>query len=99
MTDNIEHRWAVDGIEEGVARIEEDGARMISVPVHLLPPGTKEGQLLRVTRAAGPGANAMGLTITLDEAGAEAARKQSKAVMDAAMAESRKADRGGDVAL
>ena len=31
------HRWTVDGIEEDSARVEEDGARMITVPLYLLP--------------------------------------------------------------
>ena len=99
MAKRTEHRWAVEGIEEGIARIEEDGERMISVPVHLLPPGTKAGQLLRMTGDAGDLAGAAGCTIVLDEAGTLAAQRQSKAFVDATLAESKKRDPGGDVSL
>src|SRR6476646_6593389 len=43
------HRWAVDGISDGMARVEEDGERMITVPAYLLPAGVREGQVLQVT--------------------------------------------------
>ncbi|MEP6617742.1 MAG: hypothetical protein ABJE47_00445 [bacterium] len=101
MTGRTEHRWAVDSIQEGVARIEEDGERFISVPVDVLPPGTKAGHLLRVSKPAGLASDSRGsgLTIVADERGTNAARQQSKAVVDATLAESRKRDPGGDVAL
>ena len=99
MTDNTEHRWTVDSIDEGVARIEENGERMISIPVHLLPAGTKEGQVLRVSRAVTGLAGTVGLTIGLDAAGTAAALAQSLATTAAAMAESKKRDTGGNVTL
>ena len=99
MNEPTEHRWAVDGIEEGVARIEEDGDRMINIPAHLLPPGVKEGQLLRVTRAPGSDRASLVLTIALDRAGTAEVRSTSKATMDDAMAASKKKDRPGDVTL
>lgn len=99
MADRTEHRWAVDAIEEGIARIEEDGERMITVPVTLLPPGTREGQVLRATRSSGGAKGEPELTVVLDGAGTQTARRASKTVMDAAMAESKKRDPGGDVAL
>ena len=46
------HVWRIDGIEEGVARVEEDGERMITLPRHLLPAGAREGQIVRVVRTA-----------------------------------------------
>ena len=48
--DTLEHRWAVDSIEDGVARVEQDGASMLAVPAWLLPTGATEGQLLAVSR-------------------------------------------------
>jgi hypothetical protein len=99
MENRTEHRWAVDGIEEGVARIEEDGIRMISLPASLLPAGVKEGQLLRATRGPDRGDGMLGLTIVPDPAGTADALARSKSVTDAAMSESRKKDPGGDVSL
>ena len=91
------HLWRIDGIEEGVARVEEDGDRMITVPRHLLPPGAKEGQRLQVTRSAGQGS--VTLTISIDDAGTAAELAASRAQTAAISAQSRKRDPGGDVAL
>jgi hypothetical protein len=97
MTEPTTHRWAVDSIQEGVARIEEDGEKMISVPSQLLPVGVTEGQLLEVTRA--PDGERAVLTIVLDKAGTATAHRKSSGTTAAAMAESKKQDPGGDVAL
>jgi hypothetical protein len=99
MTEPTEHRWALDSIEEGVARIEEDGARMISIPVYLLPEGVKEGQLLRITHVQGPDRKSIVLTIALDDAGTTKAFRKSIETTSDAMAQSRKRDPGGDVSL
>jgi hypothetical protein len=99
MTEPTEHRWALDSIEEGVARLEEDGERMISIPSHLLPAGLKEGQLVRVTRAPAPDGHSIVLTIALDEIGTRKAFRKSIETTAAALAESKKKDQGGDVAL
>jgi hypothetical protein len=103
MTDRTEHRtehrWAVDGIEEEVARIEEDGERIVTIPRYLLPPGAREGQLLRVTRAPGKDEGSIVLTVAIDEDATAAALAKSRATTDSAMAKSRKRDPGGDVAL
>lgn len=97
MTEPTTHRWAVDSIDEGVARVEEDGETMLSIPSHLLPLGATEGQLLRVTRA--PDGERAVLTIVLDEAGTAQAHRRSSGTTAAALAESKKKDRGGDVSL
>jgi hypothetical protein len=93
------HRWVIDGIEEGMARIEEDGERIITVPLHLLPAGATEGQMLRVGSAPGAEAGSLVVTVTIDEQGTAAALAKSKAAMARTMSASRKRDRGGDVAL
>lgn len=93
------HRWAVDGISDGVARIEEDGERMISVPAYLLPAGTREGQVLQVTFAAGQEQGALVVTVAVDEEATAAALARSKTTTASAMRQSRKRDPGGDVAL
>ena len=98
MTERTEHRWAVDSITENMARVEEDGERMLTVPRALLPAGVTEGQLLRVTRApASEGADV--LTVVLDEAGTAAALAKSKRKTDEIMEASLKTDPGGDVSL
>ncbi|HEX6599249.1 MAG TPA: DUF3006 domain-containing protein [Gemmatimonadaceae bacterium] len=93
------HRWAIDAIEEGMARIEEDGERMITVPVYLLPAGVGEGQILDVTTAVGKEKGTLVVTVAADEAATAESLAKSKATMARAMAQSRKRDRGGDVAL
>jgi hypothetical protein len=99
VTDRTEHRWAVDGIEEEMARIEEDGERMLAIPRYLLPPGAREGQLLRVTRAPAKDTSSIVLTIAIDEDATASALTKSRATTDSAMAKSRKRDPGGDVSL
>ena len=94
-----EHRWAVDGIEESIARIEEDGARMITVPVHLLPSGVKEGQLLRVTASTDAQPNTLIITVALDTAGTAAALEKSRRTIAEASKTSKRRDPGGDVSL
>lgn len=99
MTERTEHSWSVDGIEEGVARIEEDGERMLQIPLHLLPDRVAEGQLLRVTRSSASGPESVVITIAIDHAATTESLNKSSATMAQAMAESKKRDPGGDVAL
>lgn len=97
MNSDTEHRWAVDGIEEGVARIEEDGERMITLPLWLLPSGVREGQLLIVTRTGG--ADSSIVTIRLDDTGTATALTKSGAQVEKIAKASKKRDGGGNVAL
>ena len=101
MPERTEHHWAVDAIEEGMARIEEDGRRTLTIPVHLLPSGVKEGQLLLVTRttSAETKGKAVVLSICVDETATANAARDSKAMTAKMLAESKKRDRGGDVTL
>lgn len=94
-----EHTWAVDSIEEGMVRVEEDGTRMLTVPSHSVPAGTKEGQILRVTRKTAPNGDPIVVSIAIDTAATNAALKASARKTGQIAAESRKGDRGGDVAL
>jgi predicted GNAT family N-acyltransferase len=99
MTERTEHSWSVDGIEEGVVRIEEDGERILHLPRHLLPVRVTEGQLLRVTRSSASGPESIVVTISIDRVATTESLRKSKATMAQAMAESTKRDPGGDVAL
>lgn len=99
MTKRASHRWAIDGISEGVARLEEDGQRMITVPAYLLPAGAGEGQVLSVTCAPGEAKGTLTVTVVIDEGATAEALAKSKATTARASAQSRKRDAGGDVAL
>jgi len=99
MTKRASHRWTVDGIEEGMARIEEDGERMITVPVYLLPAGVREGQVLQVSSAPGEERGSLIVTVAADETAEAESLARSKATVARASAQSRKRDPGGDVAL
>ncbi len=46
--------WVVDQIENGTASVEIDGTATIMMPIVVLPRGTKEGDVLRVTIAHDP---------------------------------------------
>ena len=97
MTRPPAHRWVVDGIEEGVARIEVDGTTTMALPVWMLPDGAREGQVLRVARTAATGS--VTLTITLDASAASAALHASDKQVKRTTKASRKRDPGGDVSL
>ena len=101
MTGDTRHTWSIDSIEEGMARIEEDGGRMLSVPVESLPAGAKEGQILRVTMsdAEENTGDKVHISITIDLAATAAALKKSAATTAQAMKNSAKRDPGGDVTL
>jgi hypothetical protein len=91
------HRWAIDGLEESTARIEEDGHRIITVPRWLLPAEAREGQILTVTRAAASGSSTV--TFTIDEGATSAAKAKSGAQVEKIAKASKRRDGGGDVAL
>ena len=93
------HTWSVDSIEEGVVRVEEDGTRMLTVPSHIFPAGTTEGQILRVTRKTAPNGDPIVISIAIDTAATTAALDASAGKTAQITAQSRKNDRGGDVAL
>ena len=88
------HRWTVDSIEEGVARVEVDGERMISVPAWLLPEDAAEGEGRRVTHArAGERSR---LTVARDEGATGEALERSARQLDDMPAAT---DGGGDIEL
>ena len=94
-----EHTWSIDSIEEGVVRVEEDGERMLSLSSHLLPSGTAQGQIYRVTRTLGADGVPVVQSIALDPVATAAALEASLKQTAQIAAQSRKGDRGGDVKL
>ena len=91
------HRWALDALDEGMARIEEDGKRMVTVPRYLVPADAREGQLLRVTLADMQGV--LTVSVAVDLNATSAALASSLATTKRAMARSKQQDPGGDVNL
>jgi hypothetical protein len=98
MERQVDHVWAVDELDDEVARIIEDGARLILLPRYLLPPGVAEGQLLVVSRGEERGGSVQ-ITVSLDETATQRARVRTGRALARALAASRKRDAGGDVAL
>jgi len=86
-------RWVVDSIEEGVAAVEEDGARILHVPAGLLPAETREGDVLRVSRRD-EGAAAI-LRIEVDRGATDQALGRSRAQVSRLS----RADPGGDIVI
>ena len=91
------HRWVIDAIEEGIARVEQDGGPVITVPAWVLPAGAREGQVLSVTRSATDGTAT--ITLTIDTKATAAALADSSAMVEKMTKSSKKRDAGGDVAL
>lgn len=94
-----EHSWSVDAIEEGMVRVEEDGASMLSLSLRLFPDGTAEGQIFRVVRTLGADGVPTVHSMSLDPLATKAAHSASEKQTARIAAESRKGDRGGDVTL
>lgn len=99
MAERAEHQWVVDGVEEGMARVEEDGERMLAVPTYLLPAGVVEGDVLRVTRGPEKKRESVTLVVTINVEAAARAMARSKDQTARTAAASKKRDPGGDVAL
>jgi hypothetical protein len=71
-----ERRWVVDSIEDGIAAVEEDGARMLYVPAWLLPSAAREGDVLRVSRRNEGAVSS--LRIEVDEGATDQAHSRSR---------------------
>ena len=72
-----EHSWAIDVIEESVARVQVDGLGRMHVPQWMLPRGVREGDVLSVHHDVTRDKSV--LTIAHDAAATEAARRAAKA--------------------
>ena len=92
-----QHQWVVDSIEEGIASIEVDGGGTITVPLSLLPSGTREGHVLRVNRSHSPDGRTSTLTLELDPAATERALEAS--ARQVAKHAKQSNDPGGDITL
>lgn len=86
-------RWTLDSLEEGIANVEEDGARMVLVPAWLLPDGVREGAVLTV-RVEQRG-DASVVTVHLDRDATERALERSREQLRGPTGN----DPGGDIIL
>ena len=92
-----QHEWVVDSIDEGMASVEVDGGRTITVPLSTLPRGTREGQVLRVSRERSADGTRSTLVIELDPAATQRALEAS--AQQVAKTARQPNDPGGDIAL
>jgi hypothetical protein len=86
--------WIVDEVEEGVAAVEEDGARVLHVPLWLLPDGVREGDVLSVARSPGED-GAVSLRVAIDRAATGEALRRSREQLGRLA----RNDPGGDIVL
>lgn len=73
----MEQRWVIDSIEENIASVEIDGHTMITVPVAILPTGTREGQILKVRSEGTRSATRALISFEYDAAATSAALARS----------------------
>lgn len=57
------HRWIVEMMDSGIARVEVDGKQMMSLPVSLLPFGVREGDVLAVEHNRRPSSSAISMAL------------------------------------
>ena len=82
----------MDEIEEGIAAVEEDGVRLLHVPLWLLPSAARAGAIFAVEREARE-VGASVVRITVDEAATGEALHRSQRRRRAG------GDAGGDINL
>lgn len=98
MTDRALHRWIVDGVEEGIARVVEDGARTFTVPCSILPATIAEGDVLTVSEERDE-RQRVRLVIEVDVDATARARTRARDALERTATRARRDDPGGDVAL
>jgi hypothetical protein len=77
-------RWVIDAIEEGMASVELEDGKMITIPRAALPKGAKPGDVL---------------TLDIDHAATKQAVAESAAQVARGREASKRKDKGGDIAL
>lgn len=87
--------WIVDSIDEGLAAVEEDGGRIVHLPLWVLPDGVHEGDVLRVWRENTLPEGSATLRIETDRDATTTARRRAQEQLDRLAAR----DPGGDIAL
>jgi hypothetical protein len=89
-----EHRFVVDRFEGDLAVVEVDGARFLDLPRWLLPPGTREDDVVRIAVRRAPDGTVT-WTARVDAAATAAAREEAERLVERL----RQKDPGGDIVL
>ncbi len=88
-----ERIWVVDRVEGGIAvLVADDDEETLDVTLGVLPPGSREGSVLRVGESAG---EPLWASAVLDEE----FRLERLRLAEAALDDLRKRDPGGDIVL
>jgi len=89
-----QHRLVVDRFEGDLAVVEVDGDRFLDLPRWLLPPGTREDDVVALTVQAAPDGSVL-CTARVDAAATAAAREEAARLVQRL----RRKDPGGDIVL
>lgn len=89
-----EHRLVVDRFEGNLAVVEVDGDRFLDLPRWLLPPGTREDDVVALTVRIGPDGS-LTCTARVDPAATAAAREEAERLVQRL----KQKDPGGDQVL
>ncbi|HEY8468887.1 MAG TPA: DUF3006 domain-containing protein [Longimicrobiales bacterium] len=89
-----EHRLVVDRFDGDLAVVEVDGTRFLDLPRWLLPPGTREDDVVRITVRRAPDGTVT-CTARVDAAATAAAREEAERLVERL----RRKDPGGDIVL
>ncbi|HEX2095481.1 MAG TPA: DUF3006 domain-containing protein [Longimicrobiaceae bacterium] len=76
----VRRSWMVDSVEEGIAAVEEDGGRILRLPLWLLPEGVREGEILAVLREGDTNRGSV-LIVRVDREATERALRRSRVRM------------------
>lgn len=87
------HRLVVDRFEGELAVVQVNGGRLLDLPRWLLPPDTREGDVVEVTRIARAGS--AGLQVHVDRAATDRAEERARQLLE----ELKNKDPGGDLGL
>ncbi|MFO7259669.1 MAG: DUF3006 domain-containing protein [bacterium] len=89
-----EHRVVVDRFEGDLAVVEVDGDRFLDLPRWLLPPGTREDDVVALTIRVSPDGSVT-CTARVDAGATAAARAEAERLIERL----RQKDPGGDIVL
>jgi hypothetical protein len=85
--------WSIDSINDDWASVEVDGGQIVRMPVWLLPPGAREGDVYAVQRETGPGRSVVMIVVDEKEKARRLARSRRQVERRAGN------DPGGDITL
>lgn len=93
MTSSDDHRWTIDAIEDGIARVELDNGESFAVPSWLLPREARAGSVLHARYDAADERSTLRLWVDPDETAGALERSAEQ------LAAQPVDERGGDIVL